>query len=113
MSALDIKGLQATLQARRQEIMTRLQRLEAGWGELGGEREIEREEEAQKADLTMVYDQLDNLERQEIEEIDHALDKLERGSYGPCEECGENIGGERLAALPSTRWCRACAASKG
>jgi DnaK suppressor protein len=42
------------------------------------------------------------------EEIDDALRKLERGTYGTCETCGQNIMKARLEALPYARQCIAC-----
>jgi DnaK suppressor protein len=42
------------------------------------------------------------------EEIDDALRKLERGTYGTCETCGQNIIKARLEALPYARQCIAC-----
>jgi DnaK suppressor protein len=43
-----------------------------------------------------------------VEEIDDALRKLERGTYGVCETCGQNILKARLEALPYARQCIAC-----
>jgi DnaK suppressor protein len=43
-----------------------------------------------------------------VEEVDHALAKLDAGSYGICEHCGEMIGRERLRALPYARLCLRC-----
>ena len=43
--------------------------------------------------------------QQTIQDIDDALRKIEEGSYGVCEVCGEPIGAERLSALP---WARLC-----
>jgi RNA polymerase-binding protein DksA len=42
--------------------------------------------------------------------IDEALRRLYRtpGSFGVCEECGDEIGFERLDALPHTRLCIRC-----
>jgi RNA polymerase-binding protein DksA len=40
-----------------------------------------------------------------LEEIDAALLRIEEGSYGVCEVCGEPIGTERLSAIP---WARLC-----
>ncbi len=37
--------------------------------------------------------------------IDAALQRIEDGTYGRCEDCGRPIGEERLAALP---WARLC-----
>ena len=43
--------------------------------------------------------------QQTIEDIDAALKRIEEGSYGVCEICGEPIGAERLSAIPWTRLC--------
>jgi DnaK suppressor protein len=43
-----------------------------------------------------------------VEEIDAALEKIERGTYGICENCGELIPAARLEALPYARLCIAC-----
>jgi DnaK suppressor protein len=43
-----------------------------------------------------------------VEEIDHALAKIESGTYGICESCGTLIPKNRLEALPFARLCIAC-----
>lgn len=40
--------------------------------------------------------------------IDEALDKIQDGTYGVCEECGEEIGAGRLKAMPLARLCVSC-----
>lgn len=40
-----------------------------------------------------------------LAEVELALGKLEAGTYGTCEECGEAISEARLEAMPATRWC--------
>ena len=47
-----------------------------------------------------------------IADIDTALTKLEAGTYGFCESCGEQIGSDRLEALPAASLCVKCAASR-
>jgi len=47
--------------------------------------------------------------RSHLHEIDEALARLDRGSYGACERCGGPIGAERLAARPVARLCIRCA----
>jgi RNA polymerase-binding protein DksA len=49
---------------------------------------------------------LGNHERQELSEIDHALGKIEDGTYGVCEVSGELINEERLKAIPTARFTR-------
>ena len=40
--------------------------------------------------------------------IDQALDRIEAGAYGQCEMCGQDIGFDRLFALPHARLCIQC-----
>lgn len=42
---------------------------------------------------------------EQLDEVDAALARLEAGTYGMCETCGEPIGDERLEALPMARFC--------
>jgi DnaK suppressor protein len=48
-------------------------------------------------------------EQQLLEEVEHALVRLQNGVYGLCEGCGEAIPERRLKALPWARLCLACA----
>jgi RNA polymerase-binding transcription factor DksA len=41
----------------------------------------------------------------ELREVDAALQRVERGTYGTCQTCGRPIGDERLEAMPATRFC--------
>ena len=43
-----------------------------------------------------------------VADIEHALERLESGTYGWCEDCGVPIPFERLEAIPSARLCVAC-----
>lgn len=46
--------------------------------------------------------------RQELEAIEEALQRLENGSYGFCEVCGQSIEPRRLEIMPETPLCREC-----
>lgn len=108
MSKPDMVRLRQILLTRRGEIFERLRRFESDWQVLS-ERDIELEEEAQKADLTNSFDDLDERGKDELEEIDLALCRMAVGSYGICENCEKPISLKRLEALPATRLCRRCA----
>ena len=41
----------------------------------------------------------------DVADVQHALDRLDDGSYGTCEACGERIDAERLAQQPAARTC--------
>jgi DnaK suppressor protein len=51
-------------------------------------------------------------ERRLIGKIKDALDRIEGGTFGICEECGENISEERLKARPVTTLCIDCKKSQ-
>jgi DnaK suppressor protein len=51
---------------------------------------------------------LSDSKREEILKIDEALDRLNSGRYGRCQECGETIPIERLEVAPYTRFCLDC-----
>jgi RNA polymerase-binding protein DksA len=44
-------------------------------------------------------------ERKILREIDHALSKIQEGTYGTCEGTGTTIGRGRLEAKPEARYC--------
>jgi len=48
------------------------------------------------------------IEQAELAQIDKALQLIEEGDYGKCEECGDPISVERLRALPFATTCVAC-----
>lgn len=56
-----------------------------------------------------VLEGLDEMTRNEVQQIREALRRIETGGYGTCVDCGRPIGAERLAALPSTTTCVRCA----
>lgn len=43
-----------------------------------------------------------------LKKIDLALSKIDEGTYGECENCGEQIGNPRLMARPVAQLCIDC-----
>jgi DnaK suppressor protein len=41
----------------------------------------------------------------QLADVDHALARLDAGTYGTCEMCGKKIPDERLKARPAARFC--------
>lgn len=48
---------------------------------------------------------------EELRQIDKALKRLEEGEYLACSSCGQNIGEQRLIAVPYTDLCIQCASA--
>ncbi len=51
---------------------------------------------------------LSNNTRELLEQTEHALARIESGTYGVCESCGKPIGKARLQAFPRATLCVAC-----
>jgi RNA polymerase-binding transcription factor DksA len=43
--------------------------------------------------------------REQLDEVERALVRLDEGTYGLCEVCGQPIGEARLEVMPATRFC--------
>ena len=51
---------------------------------------------------------LTDRERDKLQAIQDALERVDDGTYGVCESCDADIAEGRLAALPFTRLCVTC-----
>ena len=49
-----------------------------------------------------------NNERQLLQMVDGALDRIREGTFGECISCGQEINAKRLEAVPWTRHCIEC-----
>jgi DnaK suppressor protein len=67
---------------------------------------------ADAASMKFEYMKEMSVERNSIDllrKVDHALDRVESGTYGTCESCGEAIPVARLEVLPYATTCVNCA----
>jgi len=46
--------------------------------------------------------------RERLADIDSALARMEKGTFGKCEECGEDIGMDMLQVNSTSKLCRSC-----
>ena len=49
-----------------------------------------------------------NNDRQLLQMVESALQRIREGSFGECVNCGNEINPKRLEAVPWTRFCIAC-----
>ncbi len=116
MKAEDLQQMKHLLEKERRELLTEVDRLnETGLhqaqgestGELStydnhpadlGSETFERSKDSALADNALVL----------LDRIDSALEKLEHGSYGVCEGCGQPISLARLTAVPYAARCLSC-----
>lgn len=72
--------------------------------DIGTDREDNTTEVEQYADTLPVEITLEK----KLQDIIEALEKMEKGTYGVCTECGEAIEIDRLRANPSAKTCIKC-----
>ncbi len=62
---------------------------------------------AATAERTELLGLVDSL-KQQLDEIDRALSKVDAGTYGTCESCGNEISPARLEFRPASTLCVDC-----
>lgn len=50
--------------------------------------------------------------KETLADVERALHKLDDGTFGACERCGQPIGDARLEAMPAARRCITCASKR-
>lgn len=83
-------------------------KVQAKWEERGDKEEDNAVEVAEYQDNISLERNLEiNLEK-----IDSALSKIEDGTYGVCDSCGNSIEEARLIAYPEATLCITCTSKK-
>jgi len=62
---------------------------------------------SQNVEKEMLFELNDN-EKLILDAIESALRRIEKGSFGLCESCGNKITDKRLNAIPWVRYCIDC-----
>jgi RNA polymerase-binding transcription factor DksA len=79
------------------------------WEAREDEENVDTAEEGDVAESIEVFETnsaiLEQLETR-LSEINEALSKIEKGTYGICYVCGEHIEEDRLSANPAARTCK-------
>lgn len=104
------KRLRSILQKEKKRIEKQLKKL--GPADFGTDLDIDEDaanEVEQRWDDQAVADVL--MER--LKGIDAALEKMEKGTYGICENCGKEIAIELLNIDPESRLCQRCKREHG
>ncbi len=107
--------LKQLLDEKKRELLKRLYQ-DAVFEQLGRNYKEEFERGMDTADWSVVDSiqslglKLVDIRQDELIKMEQAKRKLEEGSYGICEDCGEEIGEQRLAAMIYAVRCLECAA---
>jgi DnaK suppressor protein len=112
-SAADTEAIRAALNERHGELRTEYDQTVADIAELQRDRLTDSAGDDQADTGTKTFEReqeisLANNILERITQVERALERLDEGSYGWCERCGNAIPVERLAAFPSATLCVSC-----
>ncbi len=108
MKKEDIEVLKQKLLERKEQI---LKNINYNSKELDGLKGTEASDEADHAIISTdvaIEEALSKKQMNELKEIEYALFKIDKGTYGICEMCEEPIGIERLKVKPQAKYCIVC-----
>ncbi len=109
--ALDIEKAEQSLRKEREQLVHQLEELGAAEsGDLRSDIDFGgsfADAAAVTAERTEVLGLVDSLKGQ-LDDVDAALAHIEAGTYGTCDNCGNEIGADRLEFRPASVLCVNC-----
>jgi len=102
------KSYRDRLLERREGLVGQVQAAEAYSRERDAEATQDPADMAANAYTKELLMSMSTNDRQLLDSIDQALDRIEEGEYGKCDNCGEAIHEKRLEALPWAQHCVDC-----
>lgn len=112
--AIDLDKIRVRLENERQRLLNELESLQASVEPAEVRREGspfgKREEEATESFELEKRLALEKQTRANLADVEHALDKFRKGTYGLCDICGQPIPADRLDAVPHANLCLSCKA---
>lgn len=106
METIDFQEFELRLQKMKEELESSIARLNEEMDAIASEDGInDIQDLASLQSDSMHHTALLKQQQHELDDVIHALSKIENGTYGICEEDGDMIPVERLRAKPHTRYC--------
>jgi len=103
-----ISKFKKILLKQREEIVSGVKQMVESSKEMGQDGIQDIGDEAANIYNKQVLLSLNENERLRLLEVDEALDRIENGTYGICEECGGPISLKRLEVRPVAKYCVPC-----
>jgi len=106
---MDLEIAKAALLSKQQELMSRVERTHKHIYEKDEPVSAKFSEQATQMENAELVLALDEEGRMELNQIQHALTRIDNGDYFDCSACGKPIGEKRLEAVPFADKCINCA----
>jgi len=113
--AMDLASLRSRLEQEQERLTDELKKLVSSDFASAGSRGSwfgQRDEQANQSAEFRRQESSERQLREHLARVTHALQKLDRGTYSLCDNCGQPIALERLEALPYAALCLNCQAKK-
>lgn len=107
MNKKDVKFFEELLQDRLQELLSHAGDTVSGMTEQKENFPDPTDRAALESDRNFML-RIRDREHKLIKKVKKALDRIESGTFGICEKCGEDISVKRLKARPVTTQCIDC-----
>lgn len=104
MSTPELSSVRAALEAEQADLAHQLSELTAD-GALAPDFDENFADSAQVAAEQVENRTLAATLRDQLDDVEAAIARIDEGTYGACEVCGSDIGAARLEAMPATRFC--------
>ncbi len=104
----DLERFKVRLLEERAHILNDMEKLVKESNELGKDGTMDIGDEASDLSNRQLLLSLNEADMKKLKEIDEALERIEEGTYGICEECGEPISIKRLEVKPTALYCVEC-----
>lgn len=104
--AVFLERIQQNLIKKRDEMTNELSRMAAD--KVSDGQVQDTGDEALAVSMEKLQNSLQRAEADELRLMDDAIERIQRGEYGVCIDCGEHIAERRLETFPYAARCVAC-----
>jgi DnaK suppressor protein len=115
MARAKLKDIKVALEARRTVLLEDLERLDKEMQWLGDDQSNERgglgNHLGDDGSSVMEQERISTVSadlNEVLQQVNSALERMNQGTYGVCQRCGNEINEERLEAFPYVTYCIDC-----
>ena len=103
-----LEGYQKKLQTHREELIKSIARTEEEGRVADDDPTVDLGDKAANSYTKEFLFGQNNTDRNTLQMIEQALERIQKGAYGVCEVCESELQQKRLDAVPWARHCTAC-----
>lgn len=112
MTENDLKHFETILKETAEEIRTALAQEDPTKDSITPDKAIGRLTRMEAIQAQSMSDEGRRRQKSRLQKIERALERIEKGTYGTCVNCGEEIVRGRLEIMPESAFCIKCASRR-